>query len=500
MARGLTGQTVLLAALLAALAGSQIALAQSDSDDDMQDVPVTVGRRQIKQPTRLTSTRTVRATALDDADDTATPTPAASPAKPNPWAEDVSPSPQYGSTGCVPQCDQCGGCEGCCRCCLCGPPGRFWIRDEYMGFFTKGDSLPVLVTTAGPTGGLPATTPLYGGNQVNNGFVSGNWLQAGMWLDCCQQWGIQANYFFLGPQTANYYNSSDGSPILARPFIDNNPNSPGVSQELIAYPGTVVGSICIDDKTSFMGAGALLRHNLCCMQCCDPCAGSCGNSPGIGWGNNRGGCFSGQNCCRLDFLTGFQYYNLRDQLNITENLTSTSTTNGVPVGTQITVRDSFHTQNNFYGAALGLVLQKYRGRWVHELQGIVSLGSNVERISINGSTTTSFPGQTTSVQQGGLYALSTNIGNYSHSNFTAIPQISARLGYRLTERLTAYVGYTFIYWGQVALAGNQVSTTINSSYLPGGGAVPTGPASPAYSLHETGFWAQGITIGGQYNF
>ena len=46
MARGLTGQTVLLAALLAALAGSQIALAQSDSDDDMLDVPVTVGPHQ----------------------------------------------------------------------------------------------------------------------------------------------------------------------------------------------------------------------------------------------------------------------------------------------------------------------------------------------------------------------------------------------------------------------------------------------------------------------
>ncbi len=336
----------------------------------------------------------------------------------------------------------------------------------------------------------PANTPLFGGNQVNNGFVSGNWLQAGMWLDCCQNWGIQGNVFFLGPQSTNYYNASDGSPILARPFTDVNPASPGPGQELIAYPGTVVGSVCISDRTSFLGAGGLLRHNLCCMTCCDvpSCDDGCGQS-----------CFRGQNCCRIDFLTGFQYYNLTDNLNINENLVSTSTTNGVPVGTTINVRDSYRTQNNFYGAALGLVYNKYRGRWVHELQGIVSLGTNAERISINGSTTTSFPGQTTNVSQGGLYALPYNIGCYTHNNFTAIPQISARLGYRLTERLTAYVGYTVIYWGQVATAGNQINTTINSSYLPNSGVTPNGPV-PAFSLHETGFWAQGITIGGQYNF
>ncbi len=503
MARGMTQMMVLLAALLAALASCPMALAQVDDSDEGVEVPVKIGRRPVRQPSRLTSarlssSRTVRQAADEAPDpDVAPPAPASRPASPNPWSDDVGPT-SAGDAGCMPTCDVCGGCQGCCQCCQCGPPGRFWVRDEYIGFWTKGNSLPVLVTTTAPgTTTLPATVPVYGGNTVNNGLSSGNWIQAGMWLDCCQQWGLQGNYFYLGPQSSSYFNSSDGDPVLARPFTDNNPNSPGVSQELIAYPGTVVGSICIDDRTSFMGAGALVRHNLCCLQCCDPCGDPC--SGGCSTGCGRCG-FRGQNCRRIDLLAGFQYYNLTDRFDITENLTSTSTTNGVPVGTQITVRDSFRTQNNFYGAAIGAVYQKYRGRWVEEIQGIVSLGNTNERVTINGNTTTAYPGQTTSVQQGGLYALSTNIGSYSHNTFTAIPQISARLGYRLTERLTAFVGYTVIYWGNVATAGNQINTTINSSYLPGGGVVPSGPASPSFTLHESSFWAQGITIGGQYNF
>ena len=130
---------------------------------------------------------------------------------------------------------------------------------------------------------------------------------------------------------------------------------------------------------------------------------------------------------------------------------------------------------------------------------MVALGTNAERIFINGNTTTSFPGAATAVSPGGLYALSSNIGNYTHNNFAAIPQISGRIGYRLTENFTAFVGYTFIYWGNVARAADQIDTSINTANIPP--VQPsTGPARPAFTLHESSFWAQGITLGGQINF
>ncbi|HEX4147175.1 MAG TPA: BBP7 family outer membrane beta-barrel protein [Pirellulales bacterium] len=381
-------------------------------------------------------------------------------------------------------CDQCGGAAGCCRCCQCGPPGRFWVRDEYLGFWTKGDSLPVLVTTA-PVGTFPVTTPVYGGNSVNGGYRSGNWIQAGMWLDCCRTWGIQGDYFFLGQASTGFNQTSDGSPVLARPYTDTTTGQPW--QQLVAYPGTVVGGVSVCDSTTFQSAGINLLHNLCCWQsCCNDSDQGCGC------------CFQGQTCSRLDFITGFRYYNLGDNLGITENLTNISTTNSVPVGTMIKVNDSFRTQNNFYGGTLGLTSTHYKNRWVYEGTAQVALGANNQKITINGSTTNSFPGQPTVVNPGGLYALSSNIGSYTHTNFAAIPQFSGRLGYRFTPRFTGFVGYTFIYWGQVARAGNQVNTTVNPNLLPPAGS--GGPAQPSFALHETGFWAQGITLGGQLNF
>jgi hypothetical protein len=394
---------------------------------------------------------------------------------------------QQAGAACMSECDtcnQCGGQKGSCRCCLCGPPGRFWIRDEYLGFFAKGDQLPALVNTS-PTGTLPALTPLFGNSTVNTGYRSGNWVQGGMWLDCCKQWALQGDYFFLGNQSTGYNASSDGDPVLARPYTDANTGAPG--QQLIAFPGTVVGSVQATDSNSLQGAGASLRHNLCCWQgCCNPCDTGCG------------GCFQGQNCARLDFITGFRYYNFRDNLNVTENLVSTSTTNGVPVGTMIGVRDSFQTQNNFYGATLGLIYDRYNGRWVYEAGAQVALGSTQQIVNINGNTTVMFPGQTTSVAQGGLLALSSNIGHYTHNSFAAIPMFSGRIGYRLSNCFTAFVGYTFIYWGEVARAGSQVNTTINPNLLPPSTGV--GPAQPAFSLHESTLWVQGITLGGQFNF
>jgi Putative beta barrel porin-7 (BBP7) len=399
-----------------------------------------------------------------------------------PYPYDDPYEPGYGASG------PCGGnsCDmgSCYRCCKCGPPGRFWVRDEYLGFWTKGDSLPVLVTTS-PTGTLPATETVFGGNTVNGGYRSGNWIQAGMWLDCCHNWGIQGDYFFLGQASTSFNQTSDGSPILARPYTDSNTGLP--REELIANPNQVVGGVSVTDSTTFQSAGLNLLHNLCCQQgCCNTGDQGCGC------------CFQGQTCSRLDLIAGFRYYNLGDNLGVTENLTSISTSSGNPVGTMITVNDSFRTHNNFYGGTIGLMSTRYRDRWVYEGTAQVALGANRQTVSINGSTTFSLPGQTTVVSPGGLLALPSNIGSYSHTNFMAIPQVSLRLGYRLTPRVTAFVGYTFIYWGQVARAGDQVNTTVNPNLVPP--ASGTGASQPSFTLHEVNFWAQGITLGGQLNF
>jgi len=392
--------------------------------------------------------------------------------------------PAEGACGCGADtsCDTCGQCKSCCRCCLCGPPGQFWVRDEYLGWWATPGHVPALVAT-NPAGTIPSTETLYGNQSYNGGYRSGNWLQGGMWLDCCRQWGVQGDFFFLGRQSSPFFASSNGDPILTRPFTDATTGEQ--ADQAISYPGVVVGQIGIENYNSFGGAGASLRHNLCCMNdCCNSCDDGCGS------------CF--QNCCRVDFLAGFRYYRFNDNLGIREQLTSIDQQSGVPVGTQVSLLDSFRTQNNFYGGELGLIANRYRGRWMVEGAARVALGTTQQVVAIDGNTTVSYPGQPTSVSQGGLLALSSNIGHYNHNQFTAIPQLSGRIGYRLTQRLTLLLGYTAIYWNNVARAGDQVDTNVNPNLVPP--VQPGGPNQPAFSLHTSNVWLQGFTFGGEFYF
>jgi hypothetical protein len=338
--------------------------------------------------------------------------------------------------------------------------------------------VPVLVATS-PDGTLPATVPLYGGDSYNGGYRSGNWVQGGMWFDCCHTHGIMADYFFVGQQNSPFFAASNGDPVLTRPFIDANTGEP--AEQLVAFPGVVTGNIGVQNYNSVQGAGVSGICNLCCCEgCCDSC------------------CWRMKDCRRLDFVYGFRFYNFEDNLYINEDLTAISPITGVPIGTRIQVQDSFTTRSNFYGGELGLIYQRWRGRWMHEGTVKVALGGVNSVVRINGSTTVSFPGQPTVTNEGGLLALSSNIGRYEENTFTAIPQFSFRLGYRLTEQWTLLAGYTLIYFGEVARAGEQIDVVVNPNLLPP--PVDGGPARPAYHFNPSDFVLQGITLGAQFNF
>jgi hypothetical protein len=359
------------------------------------------------------------------------------------------------------------------------------LRDEYVGWFARGGYVPTLVSTS-PDGSLPATTPAYGNGTYNGGFRSGNWTQAGMWFDCCKNWGLQGDFFFVGALSSPFFAQSNGDPVLGRPFIDATNGTP--TQQLIAFPGTVVGSIGVDNHNSLAGGGLSLRHNLCCWTgCCNSAADECASDY-----------FCNVDCCRLDVVAGYRGYRFSDSIGVREHLTSIDQTSGTAVGTTFDVNDNFHTQNNFNGGELGLIVDRYKGRWMYEGSARVAVGNMQQIVTINGSTVVSYPGQPTAVNQGGILALPSNIGSYTNNSLRVLPQLSGRIGFRLTPRLTFLVGYTVIFFGQVARAGDQIDTTVNPNLIPP--PIPGGPNRPAFALRDSDLWLQGITIGGQYSF
>ena len=127
-------------------------------------------------------------------------------------------------------------CTEFCGLPCCSPPGRFWLRADYLMWWTNGMQLPPLVTTSpigtpiDQAGALPPfgnATVVYGNQTVANDGRSGFRTASGMWLDACHGWGIEFDYFTLGEGASNYDQFSNGNPILARPFYNVQDNSPG---------------------------------------------------------------------------------------------------------------------------------------------------------------------------------------------------------------------------------------------------------------------------------
>jgi hypothetical protein len=300
--------------------------------------------------------------------------------------------------------------------------------------------------------------------------------------------------------------STTGDPIIARPFFDVNPDTglPRQAAELVSYPGLSSGTIRVSAHDYFQSAGVTVRHPLCMGQLCGgtscgtscntSCETSCGTAAGASCGGG-GGC--GPFCCRVDLLVGYRYYRLSDDVTIAEHI------DGLPQGrlrdTSIDVIDSFRARNDFHGVEVGLAVQRYRGPWSFELMAKMALGNNHQVVTIDGRTTITQPGQTTAGVGGLLAQPGTNMGTHVRDEFVVIPQLGFEVGYQVTCRLRAYMGYNLLYWAPVARAGNQISPYVDSARLFQSGRTPVLPF-PDYDYHCSNFFAHGINAGLEFRY
>nr|MCU0706364.1 BBP7 family outer membrane beta-barrel protein [Fimbriiglobus sp.] len=370
--------------------------------------------------------------------------------------------------------------------CLCGPPGRVWLGAEYLLWTTSGNNLPPLATratgvpvNAAPalpntlgTLGAPGTATVIGGGRSNDDWRSGLRLYGGLWLDAGQRLGAEMDWFFLGESTSRQVaGGQDGNGFVYRPFTNNvrrNPDgtftqvAPFQDTELVQYPNVLAGTVTVDTASRLWG----LNPNAILNLACNPCG-------------------------RLDFLIGYRYLNLQDDLTITENLT------GLPgsanPGARFIVQDQFRTRNEFHGVNLGLAWERRFGALFLGVRGAVALGNTHTTVDIDGSTTVTTAAGATSRSVGGLLAQPSNIGRYELNRFAVVPEVGLRLGAQLTDNLRVYVGYNFLYWSNVVRTGDVVDLRVNASQLPPRQAV-TGELVPRFEPRYSDFWVHGVSF------
>lgn len=385
---------------------------------------------------------------------------------------------EYADGTCGLDCPRCGGAG--CR--------LMWFSAEYLMFWGRGMNTPPLVTTS-PAGtaqaaagviGQPGTTVLYGGNGLLDGVRNGMAFSAGKWFDCCQQTGIEFDYFFLGQINEHFEATGNGQPILARPFFNAVTNLE--DSELVSFPNVLSGTVSVDSNSFVQSAGVRLLWNvLQNYYCGDP---NCGHYA------------CGAACTRWDLLVGYRWYQLDEQLTIREDLTTLDQNPQV----MFDITDDFRTRNNFHGGELGLKWQFQQNRWALDALGKVALGNNHEQVSIRGQTISTPVGGASDTGIGGLLAQTTNIGDYSRDRFAAIFEVGAKLKYQCSQNLWLTAGYTFIMWDGVVRPGGQIDRVVNPNLLPPPTLPLVGPARPAFTFNDETFWLHGLRLGGEFRW
>jgi hypothetical protein len=368
----------------------------------------------------------------------------------------------------------------------CGPFGGclsgVFVRAEYLLWGARGMNLPALVTTS-PDGtprpdagvlGEEGTSVLFGGNTSGSDMRSGGRITFGRWFDPCQRLGVEADYFAINDERNSFTATSDGDPILARPFYDVTTGQQ--SAELVAFPDIIQGTVAAEHLTRFQGTGVRALYNVACG---DGCGTSCITHCPVATGY------------RIDALVGWRFLRLDDEVNIVEDLVSTDSAQ--PAGAFI-VRDGFQTENMFNGVDFGTSLRFCKGCFTLDLLSKVALGNTRSRIFIDGSTVITENGQSETFQ-GGLLAQRTNIGEYTFNDFAAVPEVGATVGYQINPCWRFTFGYTFIYWSRVVRAGDVINLDLNPNLLPPEDPAVTTHLRPDLRFCYADFWAQGMNFG-----
>ena len=377
-----------------------------------------------------------------------------------------------------------------------GPPEAWWVDAEYLYWWVKGmKNTPPLVTTSDTADlgriGESSTRVLFPTATLFQSPGSGGRIRFGHWWNAEHTQGIAGDLWGLNGPSERFSISSAGTPLIARPFFDSSSGSQNA--EVVATPGPPArsGGVSVDADSDLYSGGIAWRWQLGVLR--PGRARPCRNAPASFQFLPRGD-------IRLDFTFGYRYARLQERLSIFEDVT-------LNTNDRFDVEDHFRTTNDFNGAEIGLLYSHHHCRWSFELRPRIAFGGVRQRTQINGNTLSTPSGGAPVNESGGLLALEgTNIGTFTRDEFSILPQVDARFGYRIMDRLTLTLGYSFLYWMRVARPGEQIDFRVNPNYFPSSNPFappptpPLGPRDPRPLFADAAFWAQGLNLGLEYRF
>ncbi|HEX3313231.1 MAG TPA: BBP7 family outer membrane beta-barrel protein [Gemmataceae bacterium] len=357
---------------------------------------------------------------------------------------------------------------------------RLWVETDYLLWWLRKAPIGVPLVTTGPftdptAGHLddPLTHILLGPGGFDSSATSGGRIRAGIWIEPFL--GVEFAGMLFAPirSSQSFGSDASGIPILSRPVMIG-----GAEHSYdIAYPGHWNGSFSAESTTHLDGFEV--------------------NFVGFGLGPRA---------LSMEFLAGFRYAHLGDDLDLNQSIHNQigmlAFNRIVDAGANISVLDQYRTTNQFYGGQIGA-----RGEWTDgpfsvALSGKLGLGVDEQTLTVNGSTHLREANGATSDYAGGILANAANIGRYQANRFAMMPELGVTFGYWITPNVRLSLGYSALYWTDVLRAGNQIDRRVNPiyvpldmSYAPGAAVVRQPPP-----MLRSDFWAEGLLFGAEIRY
>lgn len=332
-----------------------------------------------------------------------------------------------------------------------------WFTAEVLLWFPQQRRVPALITTAGvgqqPI--LPNANVAFGGD-IGGDLRAGFRVDGGRFLN--KHVGIGGRFWMIDGDSQRASLSGNGTGrSIGRPFF--NTELPGYDSILVNLDGNFAGNVHVESDLRMLAAEAYGRLK-------------------FGRGANY----------RVDLIGGYTHFNIDDRL------WARSETIGPSISRFF---DDFDAENQFHGGQLGIESTIEQGKWALTSLVKVHLGNMNQVIDIRGSSQSETipvpptPPTVTNFNSGGALAFDDSLGRHERNKFAFAPELNLKLAYRFRPNVLLSVGYSFIYFDNVLLAGDHIDPVFDGSTL-----LTNGPhAQRPFEFRDSGLWVQGIDLG-----
>jgi hypothetical protein len=338
------------------------------------------------------------------------------------------------------------------------PSARLLVSVDYILWWLREGRMPATLTT-GPQAaqglpGQPGTQILYGGDRLETRHgdrFNGVRPSLAYWFDDAQTVGVEGNGFFLERDSTHFKATTDGSMLLARIYEnpDGSPASAVIGGDAPAGPRT--GGFVGYTRIELFGEEANFVAPLI-----------------------AGDAF------RLEAVAGARFLQMRDRTDLT------ATGLALPAETTLFgLEDHYRTYNAYYGGQVGLRGELTYGCWFVNLRGEIGLGGNVEEVRAFGSNLFQTPTERL-VTLTGLTVQASNSGTFRRTALNMVSEMGLNVGYRVTDHVRVYGGYTFLLWDSPLRSADQIDPVVSTA------------TRPAIPFKEDLFWAQGLNVGVEF--